>query len=434
MSLLSSVGRAPDVSNPSGHVPKAKPTPPLVLAICGVVWVMASLISLSSGDQLRYPDEKDYHNLALNLVHAHGFVDERRQPSAARPPGYPLVLSAVYAVWERPLAAKLLNSFACGLTALVLSLIASSIGSRIAGIVAPLLVLCFPLFSYTASTLYPQTVGTLLFVSAIFFLVRFPSSSKGTIIAGGLFGFLVLMIPAFLLLLPLFPAYLMIVDRLNADPMFRRALLFLGCAALVVAPWTLRNFLQFKSFIPVSTNTGINLLLGNSPNTKADSGVNVDISNYVEAAEGMDEVQKDNFFKHAAISFVKRDPVAALLLYCRKVVNYFNFRNQLYISSERSSLRDTVMLLTYYPLLLLAVLRLLLYRRFKINPTEAFLFLLYFGNAFLSAIFFTRIRFRIPFDALLIILVALFVGLIHSRRESLLAEMRQVRLPSGQEK
>ncbi len=401
--------------------------PQLVLAICAAIWALASLISLSSGDQLRYPDEKDYHNLALNFAHRNGFVDENLQPSAARPPGYPLLLSAVYALWERPLAAKLLNSFVCGFTALVLSLIASAIGNRIAGIVAPFLVLCFPLFSYTASTLYPQTVGTLLFVSAILFLVRFPFSSKATIIAGVLFGFLVLTIPSFLLLLPLFPAWLLIVDR-SSTPLFRRALIFLCCAVFVVAPWTFRNFIQFKSFVPVSTNTGINLLLGNSPNTKPDSGVNVDISGYLEAAKGMNEIEKDNFFKRSAISFMKENPLAALQLYLRKVVNYFNFRNQLYTSSESSSLRDTVMLLTYYPLLLLVVIRLLLYRRFKISQPEALLVLVYFGNAFLSAIFFTRIRFRIPFDALLIVLVAIFIGLIYSKRETLLAGIRHGRL------
>ena len=38
------------------------------------------------------------------------------------------------------------------------------------------------------------------------------------------------------------------------------------------------------------------------------------------------------------------------------------------------------------------------------------LYIIYFLNAFLSAIFFTRIRFRIPFDFVLIILVAMILS------------------------
>jgi 4-amino-4-deoxy-L-arabinose transferase-like glycosyltransferase len=387
----------------------------LILAVSAAFGLVAATLGVISGDQLRYPDERDYHELALNLLRHHAYVDEHFQPSACRPPGYPWVLASVYSLWQRPLAAKLLNASACVLTAIVLSLIASSIQKRISGLVAPVLALCFPLFAYTASTLYPQVLGTLFFAFAILCLVRPPAAAKGAIAAGLVFGFLVLMIPSFLLWLPMFPAYLLIADRLETGRRWlRRAALFTLCAVLVIAPWTARNSILLGSLIPVSTNSGVNLLLGNSPNTTPDSGVNVDISEHLRQTEGMNEVERDRFLKQCAVAWVKQNPGAALKLYLWKVANYFNFRNRLFTGSESSRWRDRIMFLTYYPFLLLAVVRLSLYRRFKLNLAEGFLFFLYFGNAFLSALFFTRIRFRIPFDALLIVLAAVFIGHLFS--------------------
>jgi hypothetical protein len=89
----------------------------LALAFSLALWALASIICIRSGDQLRYPDETEYNGLALNLTQGKGFVDEHSRPTAFRPPGYPVVLALVYFVSPHPLAAKLLNAFACGVSA-----------------------------------------------------------------------------------------------------------------------------------------------------------------------------------------------------------------------------------------------------------------------------------------------------------------------------
>src|SRR5262249_26517179 len=151
---------------------------------------------------------------------------------------------------------------------------------------APALILCYPLFFYAASTLYPQTLGTLIFVFCIYLIVRTPVSGTRATIAGLLYGFLTLLIPAFLLLAPVFPAYLVWAGAFKG-PSWRNAILLSLCATVVVLPWTIRNYVQFKCFIPVSANSGCNLLLGNSPNTTGNSGVMVDVSEYQRQAEGL---------------------------------------------------------------------------------------------------------------------------------------------------
>jgi hypothetical protein len=177
-----------------------------------------------------------------------------------------------------------------------------------------------------------------------------------------------------------------------------------------VAPWTVRNYVRFETFIPVSTNSGYNLLLGNSENARPNSGVNVDLTRYTLPAERMNEVERDDYFKRNAVRWVVEQPLSALRLYARKVLNYFNFRNQLATSSESSSSRDLVMFITYYPLLALSIVRLFFRKRYTLSKREVLLYIFYFGNAFLSAVFFTRLRFRIPFDFVLIAIASIFLG------------------------
>ena len=103
-------------------------------------------------------------------------------------------------------------------------------------------------------------------------------------------------------------------------------------------------------------------------------------------------------------------PGDAIRLYFRKVLNYFNFRNELFVRTESSTWRDAVQFLAYYPLLLAVLARLVMLKRFPMTPGEGLLYLLYFGNALLSAVFFTRMRFRMPFDFLLVALGGMFIA------------------------
>ncbi|MGB6122822.1 MAG: hypothetical protein WBG80_13005, partial [Bacteroidota bacterium] len=72
--------------------------------------------------------------------------------------------------------------------------------------------------------------------------------------------------------------------------------------------------------------------------------------------------------------------------------------------------KDAAMLVTYGTLLVFVLLRFLLFRRYQVTDLEKLLFFLYISNAFVQAIFFTRIRLRLPFDFLLISLAAAFVA------------------------
>ncbi len=373
-----------------------------------LIFVSLSL-AITGGNQLRYPDEYDYHQLALSILEGDGYSNEYGEPTAYRPPGWPFLLSLVYRILPQPVMGKLLNAlFFVGSVWLVGKLAEMHVGKG-TRIWVFVLALLYPLFIYTAGTLYPQTAGGFFLVATLVLI------SKTTwwryAIAGLLYGFLILAVPAFLLVLPLiFLCIAIMGPSSNGILLLKRAVLFILCATVVITPWSVRNSLLFERFVLLSTNSGVNFLLGNSENTTPQSGVNADISHYMERTEGMNEVERDARLRSYALEWIQSNPLEASLLYARKVLAYFSFRNVLYVESEQSSLRDAVLFMSYYPLLLLALCGLVFFGRFAFSRGVLAGYILYVGNAFVSAIFFTRIRFRVPFDLILIFLAAAFLA------------------------
>ena len=126
--------------------------------------------------------------------------------------------------------------------------------------------------------------------------------------------------------------------------------------------------------------------------------------------QGLNEIDTDRYYGDMALEWIRTHPGDALKLYSGKVLNYFNFRNQLATESQSSKLKDLVMFASWYPLLGLFVVRLFFTKNYPLSPLEKAIYLLVISNVFLSAIFFTRIRFRLPFDQLMILANAIFVG------------------------
>jgi 4-amino-4-deoxy-L-arabinose transferase-like glycosyltransferase len=118
-----------------------------------------------------------------------------------------------------------------------------------------------PSFLYT-NFLLSESVFTFLLTASVLLLQR--SSLTRTVAPlalGALFGLLVLMKPSFLLFLVLLPV-VFVKLRVSLRPLGTIAVGTL----LVIAPWLARNYLTLGS-VSLSTNGGINLLIGNNPNT-----------------------------------------------------------------------------------------------------------------------------------------------------------------------
>jgi hypothetical protein len=362
---------------------------------------------LHLGRTLRYPDEAEYLALARNLVAQRVYSADGVHPTAYRLPGYPAILAALMLLKADLAALRFLNFVLLGLSGyLVWRLLGRA--SALAGMIGLAMAVGYPLGVYTAGTFYPQTLATTLFLAVLCLVFRREEPERGAMAAAGvLSGWLILTVATFAPIVLLLCAW-----RLAGGPARRwKPVLFLaGGCALVVTAWTLRNAAVFRSFVPVSTNRGISLLVGNTENTTPNAGVTVDISKYERAAEGMGEAEKDRYYAQCAREYVLSHKARALKLYVLKSLNYYNFRNTMLVKSESSPVRDLTMLVSYGLLLGLCIGRLLACRRFPLSALERFALAIYVLNGFLAAVFFTRLRFRLPFDYLLILVAASFAG------------------------
>lgn len=371
-------------------------------------WFAAIGYSFYLGDQLHFPDERWYFNYAQNLVKYHIFSLDGITSTAFNPPGYPIFLSMLIKLGFGIIAARLMNFLAMYLTLVCIIIFLENLSHKLASILAVIFSLGYPVLFYTAGTLYSQTFATLFFILAIQLYWKEPLTTKRSVLSGISLGIAVLTIPTFLFV-PFFLVGFSMFFRKMA--LLKTYLLFM-MVFVIIAPWTMRNYQVFNRFQLVSTNFGLNFLIGNSPVTEPNSGTTV----YPEIAKiigpkylGNNEFENDSFYLQKGLEFIRQNPVHFIALYFQKFANYFNFRNELLTAKEASSMKDLIMAATYEVFLLLAIIRIIFLHRFPLTKLEIFLILLYICNGFVSALTFTRIRFRLPYDYLLIIFVSLFI-------------------------
>ena len=397
-----------------------------------VASVLAALLSfglsIMRGDALLHLDERVYHGLAQTIVESHVYSLNGSEPSVYRPPGYAGLLAALYSVWPSVYAAKLLNAVCVGLIAWLAGLMAERVRPG-SGWIAAVLLAGYPLLQYTSTTLYPQTVSLLLLLASLW--IAFGSVDKGRMVAAGmLFGAQILMVPSFMLLLPFFAlavTWSKWGTGTQAESLRSRVTavaIFCTMAALVVAPWTLRNYVVFGEVVPVSANGGVNLLAGNCEYAGANTGGQA-VNPYRAATQGMTEIERDRYFKAQAYRWIEENPAAAAKLYVLKFANYFNFKNEVVAAAENPGRLGTLVLfVTQYAMMALVLVRVWMARSRPLDNLEKAIIFIYLLNGLISAVFYTRLRYRLPFDGLLMVVAAVAAA-------DLLARWRVAHVRSG---
>jgi 4-amino-4-deoxy-L-arabinose transferase-like glycosyltransferase len=390
----------------------------IALVAVALSLLIAGGYAIVLGSQLRYFDEQVYVQLTHSLAHGHGFTLDGTHPTAYRPPGYIfLLLPASLLSGGSVLAMRMIGVLALAGSVWFAYLLGRRVHSPATGALAAVVVACYPLLIYTATTLYPQVPALFLLLVMIETGLRaLPADGVSgrrrllmAVVAGLIGGLLTLTVPTFGLTVIGMVVWLALRQRKIAKRIdWRTVVVLIVATAVLPAAWCARNAAELHAFVPVSTNDGVNLLLGNSPDATADSGTNTDISTFEAeaAARHLSEVDLDRYYTAKALLWVRHNTGHAVVLYGEKVVNNFSYHDDLATSSQHSSTQDLVSGLSYYPILLLALLRIALYRRWRLDPTEKMLVVTIGVNVLLLALFFTRLRFRVPLDGLTIVLAA----------------------------
>jgi 4-amino-4-deoxy-L-arabinose transferase-like glycosyltransferase len=260
-----------------------------------------------------------YFARAIGIVEGRGYV-EGGLPTAYWPVGYPAFLAALFSVFGPHIIVGQLANVLLGLGVLVLIVRISDLmfADRAAGHLAALLFAVYPnQIAYTAG-LVTETAFAFLFMLAIYVFVRGPGMATAAI-SGLIMGLATLtktqtvFFPAFLI-----GVYVLQMRTARAllDGMRLGAVMYIALV-LVLTPWALRNYNVLGVFT-VSTNGGLALVAGNSPNATGD---------YIPDSampEGLvpsvaDQVEIDRRAKAYAWNWIKENPDRFLALMPRKV-------------------------------------------------------------------------------------------------------------------
>ena len=405
---------APGDADPAPGRP-GRPAVVAVAAAAVVALVAAGTRAVAAGATLSFSDERDYLTFARNLADGRGFTRDGVTPSAYRPPVWPFVLSLGERLGFGVVGLRLIGVVCLAGGVVVVGALAGRIAGPVAAAVAAALMATSPLLAYTAGTLYPETLALLLVASLLLVVVvAAERTGAGAValagVAGGCWSLVALTSPGYAVVGA--PALVWLTWRAATRHGARAALV--PAAVMLVAAvsgpvaWGLRNRAALGAFVPVSTNGGVNLLLGNSPGTTPSSGVRVDLSEAFGEVErrGLDEVETDRFLREEALRWMREHPGRAARLYVGKFAHFFAYANELASGARPGRAARLVGALSFYPLLGAFLARLVLARRWPLRRGEGLCVAAYFGYALVVALFFTRVRFRVPVEPLMMVVVA----------------------------
>jgi hypothetical protein len=274
-------------------------------------------------------DELEYLSLARSLAAGHGFVyDEVLRFGSfvpfGRAPGYPAFIALVgagsHVATSVPAALKIAQACVGAIGVWLAGVVAHRLaGARAARAAAALAAVYPPLvwiagYAWSEALFWP--VG--LLVAWLFDRALARPRASDAIACGLAIGAGLLIRPGLLLFLPIAGLYLLMRRRLVT-------LIALGLGtALVVVPWTVRNYVQHGRLMIVASDGGVTFWTGNHPLASGDGDMAANTAikrdNIRLRAEhpGLTEEQLEPIYYREAFAWIAAHPVAWLGLEARK--------------------------------------------------------------------------------------------------------------------
>jgi len=381
-----------------------------------VIFLISLLLRLSFAvihDEPVIHDQEGYDTLAMNLLQYHEFSPVKGQPTAYCTPLYPMFLSVIYFffghsyLWAR-IAQALLGSVVC----LILYFITKEVFNKPIALVSMFFMSIHYFFLKFSALLTSENLFTFWVALSVLFLVKF--FKNPSYLYAGLFGlmssFATLTRSAYFL----FP--FMIVPLLFFIPRFRNRkdkklskfyIATFLCLLIPVSIWTTRNYLVFKTFIPLGTEAGTVFYTSYNP----PEGKLLDIHTKDEVTRqyrAMGEVEGNRFLLKQTFLAIKREPSKLYKYIPLKLMYFFSVFDWI-IDGEGAYNFSTGFIL---PLAFMGII-LMFRKQYSILKLTVLLPVLYF--IFITIAITGVPRTRLPIEPYLIVYAAFFVRYIYKR-------------------
>jgi 4-amino-4-deoxy-L-arabinose transferase-like glycosyltransferase len=381
-------------------------------------------------------DSVQYQAISFNILDEHCFCLHPHITTAARPPLWPFLMAGLSLIFGR--ADIYDRLFLCCLgsgTCVFIYLFARDLFQRRIGLVAGLSAAVYPALYIYDGWLYTESLYTFLLIALCYCVLRIQRnegrSRRLWLLCAVLLALLSLARPNGILLIGLVLLWTLFFCWRKL--LQRRALINVALAAviacLLIAPWTVRNYLVSHSFIPVATGDGTVLLGAYNDQTATQPGslgswVNPlkatpqteaalkPFMNYLYTCTAPCEVTREAVSKDAALAWIKThlNEMPALLFYHLR--NFWTpYTREADFPMERfpnlaSSQAVLFMSKTLpIPVLILAALGLIVTLR-KYWRELLFAYLVILATLGEALVYYGSSRFRAPIEPLLIVLAA----------------------------
>lgn len=234
------------------------------IAVIGIALAIRVIVAFAAFDLPLSFDARDYDRHARSIAAGDGYPVANAPgggPTAFRPPAYPYLLAAVYAISPGEVGAgRLLQALLGTLVVALLGLIAYQLWGRRVALASLAIAAVYPPLIIGGVSLFSEPLFIVFVLAAVAAALRFRASEQlgWVVAAGALAGFAMLTRPNGFALLPI---ALLVWNRrpLFAWRSMLPSALLLVTMVVVLIPWTVRNAIEMDVFVPVSSQAGYTL-------------------------------------------------------------------------------------------------------------------------------------------------------------------------------
>jgi 4-amino-4-deoxy-L-arabinose transferase-like glycosyltransferase len=303
-----------------------------------VVALVAVALALRLGYALLAPqpvavDAIEYDLLARSVAAGRGYEISPGVPAVSRGPLYPLALAAVYVVvGPDPRVARGVQAVAGALVCIATAVLAGRLFGHDAALAAAAVAAVWPALVIYPSLLLTETLAGAVLIALTLLIARDATDASWWrwLVCGALGGAGALLRQEFLALPIVGTVAVSIVYRSG----WRRAAAWMGAAAVgtavVVLPWTARNYAATGALVPIATGAGTSLWLAAHPADVTDTPGNrrSDYPEFMAVHDAhAEDIARDRALWHAGLANLLRHPV-------RYVVNAGKRLQRLWLSTH----------------------------------------------------------------------------------------------------
>ena len=255
------------------------------------------------------PDTPRYDALAVNIMNIHEYTTGGQYIDVETPPLYPVFMAGVYSMFGHDFGTvRLIQAIISAIIAVCVWWMAKQIfkNKTIAGL-AGCLACVHPELVVPCSYILSEILTTFLMVVTMMLIILAAGTKSKTIffLSGITMGLATLCRPVTLL----FPVFFILFFAIFGEQRRQTivwGLCLLAGMVLVISPWTLRNYMRFKEFIPIGVGGGANLWIGSYQPWDGDYNYK-DRTDQLQILKGRSQIEADKKFRQEAIKNIKSD-------------------------------------------------------------------------------------------------------------------------------